>query len=371
MPKVLVVFGTRPEAIKLAPVVAELRRHEATFETVVCASGQHRELVEPLVRLFDLRPQFNLEVMQAGQSLAALTARLLLRLDETIARLQPDCLLAQGDTTTAMAAALAAFYRGVPFGHVEAGLRTGDRRGPFPEEINRRIADLVADWYFAPTVAAREALLAEGIPQERIQITGNTAIDTLQMALERPFDWSTSRLACLRADAPLVLVTAHRRENLGPPLERLCRAIGELAERFAEVQFVFLLHLNPQVRQIVQSSLPQRTNLRLLEPLEYQETIHLMRRATLVLTDSGGIQEEAPSLGVPVLVLRGTTERPEGIVAGVAKLVGTDVATVVAEASRLLGDSVAREAMVGKTNPYGDGRASQRIVAALKQDLQP
>jgi UDP-N-acetylglucosamine 2-epimerase (non-hydrolysing) len=365
MSKVLVVFGTRPEAVKLAPVIAELRRRNAEFETIVCATGQHRELVEPLVWLFDLRPQFELDAMLPGQSLAPLTARLLIQIDEVIQQVRPDWLLAQGDTTTAMTAALAAFYRDVRFGHVEAGLRTGNRHSPFPEEINRRIADLVADRYFAPTPAARAALLAEGAPASAIDVTGNTVVDAVKMVLKLPFDWSASPLAGLTSDAPLVLVTAHRRENLGPPLVHICQAIGELARRFAETQFVFPLHLNPEVQQTARRSLPSLPNLRLLEPFDYPTTIHLLRRSQLVLTDSGGIQEEAPSLRVPVLVMRDTTERPEGLAAGVAKLVGTSADAIVAAASELLASPEARAQMISPTNPYGDGRAAERIVAAL------
>ncbi|MGH7140720.1 MAG: non-hydrolyzing UDP-N-acetylglucosamine 2-epimerase, partial [Pirellulales bacterium] len=288
-------------------------------------------------------------------------------LDQVVAETNPDWVLAQGDTTTVFAAAVVAFYRKVRFGHVEAGLRTGDKHRPFPEEINRRLADVVSDTYFAPTERARRTLLAEGCRAEDVYVTGNTVIDALLQIVARDYSWNDGPLAALPNDQRLVLVTAHRRDSFGAPFRDLCLAIRELSERFAGegVHFVYPVHLNPNVRGPVRELLRGRANLTLLEPLDYFSLVHLMKRSALILTDSGGIQEEAPSLHVPVLVMRETTERPEGIEAGVARLVGTDRARIVREATRLLEDPAAHQAMAGGGSPYGDGRAAQRIVQVL------
>lgn len=364
---VLSVFGTRPEAIKMAPVVRELRRHPGQISSLVCSTGQHREMLDQALELFQIRPDYELGVMRPDQSLAHLTARLFEGLDDVAAKCRPDWILAQGDTTTVLAAAIVAFYRGIHFGHVEAGLRTGDKRRPFPEEVNRRLADVVADAYFAPTERARQALLAEGCADDDIYVTGNTVIDALLEIADRDYRWEQGPLAELPRDRRLVLITAHRRESFGGPFRELCQAIADLAARFADegVHFVYPVHLNPNVRRPVNELLSDASNVTLLEPLDYLSLVQLMKRATLILTDSGGIQEEAPSLGVPVLVMRETTERPEGVEAGVVRLVGTRRETIVREAARLLSDAAAHRAMASGANPYGDGLAAQRLTRAL------
>ncbi|HUU89939.1 MAG TPA: UDP-N-acetylglucosamine 2-epimerase (non-hydrolyzing) [Phycisphaerae bacterium] len=367
MISVLTVLGTRPEAIKMAPVIKRLCADPARFRCLVCATGQHREMLDQVLDLFDIRPDVDLDLMRPDQTLSELTASLLTALDEVVRDMKPDWILAQGDTTTVAASALVAFYHDIPFGHVEAGLRTGDRRRPFPEEINRRIADLVADLYFAPTERARQALLNEGVRDADIRVTGNTVIDALLEIAARPYEWARGPLAALPGERDLVLITAHRRESFGEPFRELCRAIRSLANEFETdgVHFVYPVHLNPNVRRPVNEILSDLDNVSLIEPLDYLSLVHLMKHSKLILTDSGGIQEEAPSLGVPVLVMRDTTERPEGVEAGVVRLVGTSHDRIVSEARRLLQDSAAHRAMAIRRNPYGDGRAAERIVAAI------
>lgn len=364
---VLSVIGTRPEAIKMSPVIKELERHPYRIRSVVCSTGQHREMLDQVLRFFEIRPDIELNLMRVNQGLAPLTARLISAFDSVMEETKPDVVLAQGDTTSVLAASLVAFYRGVTFGHIEAGLRTADRRQPFPEEINRRLADAVSDLYFAPTERARQALLREGSAPARIHMTGNTVIDALIEAARRPYDRANSPLAALDPSRRMVLITAHRRESFGEQFRQLCLGIRDLAERFAPegVQFVYPVHLNPNVRGPVGEILYGVSNVTLLEPLDYPSLIQLMKRAALILTDSGGIQEEAPSLAVPVLVMRETTERPEAIEAGVAKLVGTDRESIVREATRLLRDPVAHAEMATGANPYGDGKAAKRIVDIL------
>lgn len=367
MLSVLSVIGTRPEAIKMAPVVRALAEHPGRVRSLVCATGQHRRLLDQALALFEIAPDFDLDLMRPGQGLSDLTAALLSGLDGVVREARPDWVLAQGDTTTVLASALVAYYRGARFGHVEAGLRTGDRRSPFPEEVNRRVADLIADAYFAPTERARQALLREGCAEGAVIVTGNTGVDALLDAAARPFDWGSGALAVLPPDRRLVLVTAHRRESFGEPIREVCRAIRDLAGAFeAEgVHFVVAVHPNPEVRRAVDEILSGAAAVSLVEPLDYLATVQLLRRSELVLTDSGGLQEEAPGLGVPALVLRDTTERPEGVEAGVARLVGTRSDRIVAEATRLLRDPDARRAMIAAGNPYGDGRAAGRIVAHI------
>jgi len=328
-------------------------------------------MLDQALQLFAITPDIDLNVMIPNQALAQLTARLFVALDDALAQVRPACVLAEGDTTTAMVASIVAFYRGVPFGHVEAGLRTGDKRRPFPEEINRRLADVVADLAFAPTERARQALLREDVPQEDIFVTGNTVIDALLDIAARPYDWRCGPLAALPADGRFVLITAHRRESFGETFRQMCLAIRELADTFASqgVHFVYPAHLNPNVRQPVGEILGETRNVTLLNPLDYVSLAQVMKRSTLILTDSGGIQEEAPSLGVPTLVLRETTERPEGIEAGVARLVGTSRERIVAEARRLLSDPAEHARMAVRANPYGDGHAAARIVAALRERI--
>lgn len=364
--KILSIFGTRPEAIKMAPVIRALRQHPDEFTSVVCVTAQHRQMLDQVLSLFAITPEHDLNLMTANQTLAQLTASALTQLDRVIAEVKPDWVLVQGDTTTALAGTLAAYYQRVKVAHIEAGLRTYDKYQPFPEEINRRLADAICDLHFAPTAAAREHLLREGIGEQSIVITGNTVIDALLEIAARDYDWDSGELAQVPRDKRLILVTAHRRENFGAPLERICAALRELAAQFPDVQLVYPVHLNPNVQRVVQQSLLGLPNLTLLPPLEYLPLVQLLRRATLVLTDSGGLQEEAPSLGKPVLVLRETTERPEGIAAGTVKLVGTDQAAIVREAARLLTDPAAYAEMSHASNPYGDGQASQRILASLR-----
>lgn len=351
----------------MAPVVRELQsRPEA--DPIVCITGQHREMLAPILDYFQIKPEIDLDVMRPDQTLAALTARLVESLDEVIRRTSPDWVVAQGDTTSVMAGAMAAFYRQVPFAHVEAGLRTGDLAAPFPEEFHRRVADLVASLHFAPTPGAVTQLKSEGISNEKIVMSGNTVVDALlEVTRQRP-DWSDGPLAGLDRSKPIVVITAHRRENFGRPLREICMAVAELAAKFDkdEIQWVFPVHMNPNVRSVVFELLKHRMNCILLEPLEYQWQAQLMKHARLILTDSGGIQEEAPSLGVPVLVLRENTERPEGVVAGHARLVGWRKDDIVRETSVELQSGVwldpGREI---KPNPYGDGQASNRICEAL------
>lgn len=364
---VLSVVGTRPEAIKMVPVIRELDKYADRVRSLVCVTGQHREMLDQVLDVFDIQPEYDLNLMQSDQTLSGLTANLFAGLDSVVARTNPDWILAQGDTTTVLVAALVAYYHRKPFGHVEAGLRTGDRYNPFPEEMNRRIADNLSELLFAPTSRSRQALLREGYPDERIRVTGNTVIDALLMMAAQPFDWSASPLAGLSPEKRLVLVTAHRRESFGPPFREMCLAIRDLARQFEpeNVQFVYPVHLNPHVRQPVAEILSGVPNLTLTEPLDYLSLVHIMKRATLILTDSGGIQEEAPSLGVPVLVMRDTTERPEGVKAGVARLVGTQRHRIVAEATRLLCDATLHAVMATAVNPYGDGKAAARIVSNL------
>lgn len=367
MIKVLSIFGTRPEAVKMAPVVQALRR-EPGIESRVCVTAQHREMLDQVLALFDIQPDIDLDLMRPNQSLAELTAQIFTHLDPVLVREQPDWILVQGDTTTVMAAALAAYYRRVRVGHVEAGLRTGNRWQPFPEEINRRIAGVVADLHLAPTEHSRANLLAEGVEDWRIAVTGNPAIDALHQIVNKPAPAEVEEW--LRAweigKRRLVMVTAHRRENFGQPLENICAALRRLAEKYADqIHIVYPVHLNPNVQDTVYSRLSGLPNLTLTAPLDYLPMVHLLQQAALVLTDSGGIQEEATGLGKPALVMRAATERPEGVEAGVLKLVGTDADQIVNEASRLLDDPQAYAAMAHAANPFGDGHAAERIVRAV------
>ncbi len=365
--KVLVIFGTRPEAIKLAPVISALCRHPRRPQVRVCVTGQHRHMLDQVLQLFGIQPHYDLNVMQPNQSLAQLTASVLVHLEPVIQAERPDWVIVQGDTTTVMSAALAAFYCGVRVGHVEAGLRTFDKRQPFPEEINRRIVTVIGDLHFAPTQKARQHLLAEGVPEARIVVTGNPVIDALYQVVAMPCDLRQGALADVPwGERRLILVTAHRRENFGRGIEQICLALRDLAERYdGDVHIVYPVHLNPNVDGPVRQWLGGVPNITLTPPLDYLTLAHVMQRATLVLTDSGGIQEEAPGLGKPVLVLRETTERPEAVEAGTVKLVGTDRARIVAEAACLLDDPSAYAAMARAINPYGDGHAAPRIAEAL------
>ena len=367
MRTVLSIVGTRPEAIKMAPVIRELERHPESIRSVVCSTGQHREMLDQALGMFQIVPDRDLHLMTHNQGLAELTARLFSAIDGVLVDVRPSCVLAQGDTTSVFVAAVAAFYRGIPFGHVEAGLRTGDKRSPFPEEINRRLADAVGDLFFTPTERGRQMLLREGVSDHDIYVSGNTVVDALLDIAGRDYDWAGGPLAGVPSDKQLVLITAHRRENFGEPFRELCGAIRDLAYSFERdgVHFVYPVHLNPNVRAPVGEILANIPNVSLIEPVDYLSLVQLMKRSTLILTDSGGIQEEAPTFGVPVLVLRDTTERPEGVEAGVARLVGTGHGSIVTEASRLLSDPAERVKMAARANPYGDGKAAERIVTAL------
>jgi UDP-N-acetylglucosamine 2-epimerase len=361
------VLGTRPEVIKLAPVYAVLRSRPERFAVEVIATGQHRELAAQMLAVFDMPVAVDLAAMEPGQSLGALTARILQALEEVLARRRPDVVLVQGDTSTVLCGALAAFYQRIAVGHVEAGLRTGDKFQPFPEEINRRLTDAVADLHFAATERARRNLRAEGAPERGIFVTGNTIVDALHMILARRPSLAGTPLAWAEQwPGRVLLATAHRRENWGVPLASICQALRRLQEAFADLLIVFAVHPNPVVQKTVHELLAKAERVRLIPPPDYELFVPLLRRADLILTDSGGIQEEAPSLGVPVLVARNTTERPEGVEAGAAKLVGTDEEVIVAEASRLLSDPKAYHAMATVRNPYGDGRAAERIADALE-----
>jgi len=369
--KILALFGTRPEAVKLAPVI-RLMRADERFEPTVCVTAQHRELLDPALAFFGIRPEIDLDLMRPEQSLSDLSAAVLRGLEPVLAETRPDWVLVQGDTTTTLMAALAAFYAGAPVAHLEAGLRTGDKRAPFPEEINRRLASHVADLHLAPTAAARQALLHEGIADDRILVSGNTVIDALLWARERVradealVDASVSQRFG-DTSRRMVLVTAHRRESFGAGMRAICEAVRALAEAHPAVDFVWPVHLNPHVRRAVEDVLvpSARANVVLLDPVDYPTFVWLLDRCHLVLTDSGGVQEEAPALGKPVLVMRATTERPEGVAAGVARLVGTDRARIVRETETLLADQDAYRRMNRAVNPYGDGRAAGRVLAAL------
>lgn len=358
MTKVMLLFGTRPEAIKMAPIIRELRSRGSGVETVTCVTAQHRQMLDQVLGIFGIEPDIDLNLMRDNQTLASLTSLVLDSVTEVLQQEHPDVVLVQGDTTTAMAAALAAFYQQVSVGHVEAGLRTGLRYRPFPEEINRRIVSELATFHFAPTSTAAQALLAEGIPAADVHVTGNTVIDALYQMLEYPHP---SPLPPIADDHRLILVTAHRRENFGQPLEDICTSILEIVRRYPEVEFAYPVHLNPRVQSVVQKRL-QHPRIHLLKPLDYLDFLQVMRQSYLVLTDSGGIQEEAPALGKPVLVLRTETERPEAVAAGTVKLVGTEVGQVVGEACLLLDDAREYQVMAQAVSPYGDGHAAERIV---------
>jgi len=359
----LLVFGTRPEAIKFAPLLAHLRRHDDQCQPLVCLTGQHCRLLDQVIEYFDIHADVRLSLMQDGQSPGALAGRCIEQLDGVIRRLRPDSVVVQGDTTTAMAASLAAFYRGTPLVHVEAGLRSGNLREPWPEELNRRITTLATTLHCAPTPRAANALLAEGVSSSAVHVTGNTIVDALLQTLERlPQEagrWARKYRSL--ADRRMVLITGHRRESFGRGLENICRAVATLAQRFSDCSFVYPVHLNPNVQEPAGRLLAGLRNVTLVEPAGYSEFVWLMDRSTLILTDSGGVQEEAPSLGKPLLVMRNATERPEVVEAGAARLVGTTTETIVAETTRLLTDPAEYQACQIGYNPYGDGRAAQRI----------
>ena len=376
MKKVLVVFGTRPEAIKMAPLVRELRALPDEFDLTVCVTAQHREMLDQVLRIFDITPEIDLDIMQEGQTLSGLTSSIVDKMDSVLKQVKPDVVLVHGDTTTTFGTALACYYSNVIVGHVEAGLRTFDVRSPFPEEFNRQVVSRISEFHFSPTEVCRKNLINEGVSPEKIFVTGNTVIDALMLTLsilgnneetskfidqslndEFNFDWKNEKF---------VLITGHRRENFGPGFVNLCEAIRELSELYPKLHFVYPVHLNPNVQKPVIEILGGLKNVHLIAPLNYLNFVTLLKECYLVLTDSGGLQEEAPSLGKPVILMRNTTERPEGIQAGIVRMVGTDKEKIVAEVGRLLSDSSAYEAMANASSPFGDGKAAGKIIEALR-----
>lgn len=384
MLKVMLVFGTRPEAIKMAPLVKEFQKQEDTFQTIVCVTGQHRQMLDQVLQLFGIVPDYDLNIMKQGQDLYDVTARVLTGLRDVLQETRPDVVLVHGDTTTSTAAALAAFYQQIPVGHVEAGLRTHNIYSPWPEEMNRQLTGRIATWHFAPTALSRENLLREAVADDHIVVTGNTVIDALYWVVNKiktdaalndelgnllqQAGYDVHRLDNGRK---LVLITGHRRENFGDGFIHMCTAIRDLTQKYPDVDFVYPMHLNPNVRkpihEVFGEDLTGLGNMFFIEPLEYLSFVYLMEKAAIVLTDSGGIQEEAPGLGKPVLVMRDTTERPEALVAGTVKLVGTDYAKIVGEVSTLLEDAAAYEQMSKAVNPYGDGLACSRVVGYIRR----
>lgn len=386
MKRVMLVFGTRPEAIKMAPLVREFKKYPDLFDTIVCVTGQHREMLDQVLDIFEINPEYDLNIMQQGQDLYDITSKVLYGMRDVLDEAKPDVVLVHGDTTTSTSAALAAFYRQIPVGHVEAGLRTHDIYSPWPEEMNRQITGRIASFNFSPTPLSRKNLLDENVDDDKITVTGNTVIDALHIVVDRikndkglseelhsvllASGYDTNRLNDGRR---MVLITGHRRENFGDGFINICNAIKDLSAKYPDVDFIYPMHLNPNVRkpihQVFGDNLNEFSNLFFIEPLEYLSFVFLMEKSYLVLTDSGGIQEEAPGLGKPVLVMRNTTERPEALESGTVKLVGTDYEKIVSNVSRLLDDSSLYAEMSNAVNPYGDGHASERIVSFLKDHL--
>lgn len=362
--KVMTIFGTRPEAIKMAPVIQELRRHPE-IETKVCVTAQHREMLDQVMNLFHLKADYDLNIMAQGQTLYDITGRVLRGLQEVFAKERPDCVLVHGDTTTTFTAALAAFYAQIPVGHVEAGLRTGNLLSPFPEEANRQLTGVLARYHFAPTETARANLLRENKKGENIYVVGNTVIDALLATVKKDYTFEDKEIEQIEEHKRVILVTTHRRENLGAPMHHVYRALRRLVDDIPDTEIVFPVHRNPLVREAVAEELEGHDRIHLVEPMEYEPFTNLMARSAIVLTDSGGIQEEAPSLGKPVLVLRDTTERPEAVEAGTVALVGTDEEAIYETAHRLLTDEAAYRQMAEAVNPYGDGKAAARIAGWL------
>lgn len=365
--KIMTVFGTRPEAIKMAPVVLELMKYQNEIKPIVAVTAQHREMLDQVLNLFNIEPEYDLDIMSKGQTLFDITARVMQGLNEVLAAEKPDMLLVHGDTTTTFAGALASYYHQVSVGHVEAGLRTGNKFSPYPEEMNRKLTASLADLHFAPTASSRENLLREAVSAEAIFVTGNTVIDALLRTVAKNYVFTDELLAKIDYQhRRIILVTTHRRENLGEPMRHVYQALRDIVNEIKDVEIVFPVHRNPLVRKVVEEEFGQVDRVHLISPLDYQPFANLLARATLVLTDSGGIQEEAPALGKPVLVLRDTTERPEAIEAGTVKLIGTDKPRVYAETKVLLQDKQEYSKMAGACNPYGDGLAASRIVAVIR-----
>ncbi len=366
MIKVMTVFGTRPEAIKMAPVVLELKKHSSEIQTIVAVTAQHRQMLDQVLQLFHIQPDYDLDIMSQGQTLYDITTKALLGLKNVLETEKPDLVLVHGDTTTTFAGALAAYYQQIPVGHVEAGLRTGNIYSPFPEEMNRKLTGAMASIHFAPTPTAKQNLLQEHVDPEKIYITGNTVIDALMTTVDGEYHFEDDALRTVDFQHHrIILLTTHRRENLGEPMRHIYKALRRIVDEIPDTEIVFPVHRNPLVRKVVEEELAGVDRIHLIDPMEYEPFANLMSLSSLVLTDSGGIQEEAPSLGKPVLVLRDTTERPEAVAAGTVRLIGTDKDVVYKETKRLLTDSDAYHAMSMAVNPYGDGKASQRIVQAI------
>ena len=365
MIKVMTVFGTRPEAIKMAPVVLELQKHADQIQTIVAVTAQHRQMLDQVLDLFQITPDYDLDIMSQGQTLYDITTKSLMGLKDVLAKEKPDLVLVHGDTTTTFAGALASYYQQVPVGHVEAGLRTGDIYSPFPEEMNRKLTGAIAAIHFAPTATAKANLLKENVNPSHIYVTGNTVIDALMTTVAGDYDFGDDLKDVDFQNHRVILLTTHRRENLGEPMRHIYKALRRIIEEIPDTEIVFPVHRNPLVRKVVEEELAGVDRIHLIDPMEYEPFANLMSLSSLVLTDSGGIQEEAPSLGKPVLVLRNTTDRPEAVEAGTVRLIGTDKDVVYAETKRLLTDQAAYDAMSNAVNPYGDGKASQRIVQAI------
>lgn len=366
MIKVMTVFGTRPEAIKMAPVVLELKHHSDQIQTIVAVTAQHRQMLDQVLELFHITPDYDLDIMAKGQTLYDITTRSLLGLKDVLEKEKPDIVLVHGDTTTTFAGALASYYQQIPVGHVEAGLRTGNIYSPFPEEMNRKLTGSIAAVHFAPTATAKSNLLKENVAEDHIYITGNTVIDALMQIVNGDFDFGKHALDGVDfTNHRVILLTTHRRENLGEPMRHIYKALRQIIEEVPDTEIVFPVHRNPLVRKVVEEELAGVDRIHLIDPMDYEPFANLMSRCYLVLTDSGGIQEEAPSLGKPVLVLRNTTERPEAVAAGTVRLIGTNRDVVYNETKRLLTDTAAYDQMSNAVNPYGDGKASQRIVKAI------
>ena len=364
--KVMTVFGTRPEAIKMAPVVLELAKHPDKIVPVVTVTAQHREMLDQVLKLFDIKPDHDLDIMAAGQTLFDITSRAMMGLDKVLQEEKPDIVLVHGDTTTTFAGALASYYHQISVGHVEAGLRTYNKYSPFPEEMNRKLTGSIADLHFAPTATSQHNLLSEAVDDEKIFVTGNTVIDALHKTVDDDFQFEDEMLQRIDfKNKRIVLVTTHRRENLGEPMRHVYQALRRLIDEFEDVEIVFPVHKNPKVREVVNQELGGLAKVHLVDPLDYEPFANLMHRSHLILTDSGGVQEEAPALGKPVLVLRDTTERPEAVEAGTVKLIGTDKDVVYREAKELLTNQEEYSRMSEACNPYGDGKASQRIIQAI------
>ncbi|MCX6138408.1 MAG: UDP-N-acetylglucosamine 2-epimerase (non-hydrolyzing) [Ignavibacteriales bacterium] len=367
MKKIAVIFGTRPDTIKQAPIILRLQQEKKHFQVLSIATAQHRSMLDQVLKVFGITPDYDLDIMQPKQSLATLTRNIITAVDDVLVKESPDMVLVQGDTTTTIIGSLAAFYRQIPVGHVEAGLRTNDRSNPFPEEINRRLTGCIADLHFAPTATAKKALLRENVDPKTVFVTGNTVIDALQIAVRKKYAFSLTRLnTLLQEKKRIVLLTMHRRENWGEPMRGACEAVRELAIRYPEINFIFPVHLNPIVREVVYPILDPLKNVQLIEPLDYLDFVNLLAASSLVITDSGGVQEEGPALGKPILVLRTVTERPEAVRYGTVKLVGLDANKIVSSARRLLDNKAAYRKMASAVNPYGDGKAAERTVGIIK-----